>query len=279
MAPPFDPRDTKYRHSGLKRLWVATSAMAFVLALSSLGYRVLGQLHHRDVLEPHIEEPWNGLDCVYMTVVTVSTIGFTETLPLDEGQSLEEFWDVRIYTMAIILLAMLLVGFSVSSATLIEGDLIRFWGRRRALKDASKLSDHFIVCGGGVTGEVIVRELVETKHDVLVIEMDPKRAERLQHEFGVTVLVGDAVDDEMLAAAGIDRAMGLAAALPNDRDNVFLIITAKRKCKDLRVISLASSSEVSDKIFAAGADGVVAASYIGGMRIASELFRPASPAF
>ena len=272
-----DPRDTGYRHSGLKRLWTATVAMSFVLALSSFGYWVLGQLHHRHALEPHLSEPWDALDCVYMTVVTISTIGYNETLPLDPGQSLEEFSDVRIYTMIMILMAMLLVGFSVSSATafLIEGDLIRYWGRRRALKEANKLSDHYIVCGGGVTGEVIVQELVETEHSVLVIEMDPRRAERLQRDFGVTVLIGDAVDDEMLVAAGIERARGLAAALPNDRDNVFLIITAKRKRKDLRVISLASSADVSDKIIAAGADGVVAASYIGGMRIASELFRPA----
>ena len=170
-----DPRDTGYRHSGLKRLWAASVAMTFVLALSSFGYWVLGQLHYRGAMEPSLSEPWDGLDCVYMTVVTVSTIGYTETLPLDAGQSLEEFSDVRVYTMAIILMAMLLVGFSVSSATafLIEGDLIRYWARRRAMKEASKLSDHYIVCGGGVTGEVIVEELVETEHSVLVIELDP----------------------------------------------------------------------------------------------------------
>lgn len=288
MLPPdarrlsFDPRDGGYRHSGLRRLWIATVAIVFVLCLSSFGYWLLGQAHHHGTLDPPIEEPWNGLDCLYMTVVTISTIGYTETLPLDPGQSLEDFSDVRIYTMAIIMLAMLLVGFSVSSATafLIEGDLIKFWARRRAMKDASKLSGHYIVCGGGVTGEVIVRELAETKHDVVVIEIDPERAERVRQEFGVTVLVGDAMNDGMLEAAGIDRAEGLAAALPNDRDNVFLIITAKNHKKNgLRVVSLASSEEVAEKIFSAGADAVVAASYIGGMRIASELFRPAVTSF
>lgn len=274
----LDTRDASYRTGGLKRLWLATMAIVTVLTIAAGGYWVIGRLHHAGKLEPALSEPWSWLDCAYMTIVTVSTIGYTETLPLDPGMTLEAFPDVRIYTMIVIMLAMLLVGFSVSSATafLIEGDLIKFWQRRRAVRDASKLRGHYIVCGGGVSGEVILSELVETRHDVVVIELDSLRAESIRQKWKVPVLVGDAMEDDVLQAAGITRANGLAAALPNDRDNVFLLISAKRyRQKGLRVVSLASSAGVRAKLFAAGADGVVAASSIGGMRLASELIRPA----
>jgi len=278
----IDTRDLSYRSGGFKRLWLATLAIGTVLTVSSVGYWILGQLHHGGTLTPTLREPWSVLDCMYMTIVTVSTIGYTETLPLNPGQTLEVFSDIRVYTMAVILLAMVVVGFSVSSATafLIEGDLIKFWQRRRAVKEASKLSNHYIVCGGGVTGEVILDELVETRHDVVVIEFDAPRAEAIRQKWKVPVLVGDAMSDDVLKAAGIERAAGVAAALPNDRDNVFLIISVRRYRKQgLRVVSLASTAEVSEKLVAAGADAVVAASFIGGMRLASELFRPAVTGF
>lgn len=278
----LDSRDVSYRKGGFKRLRSATIGIGVVLGLASFGYWVLGQLHHSGALEPALARPWSILDCAYMTIVTVSTIGYTETLPLDPGATLEAFADVRIYTMVVIMTAMVLVGFSVSSATafLVEGDLIEFWQRRRAMKDASKLTGHYIVCGIGVTGEVILDELVETRHPVVVIERDAARAEAVRQKWKVPVLVGDALEDDVLRAAGIERATGLAAALPSDRDNVFLLIGLRDYRRDgLRVVSLASSEGVREKIFAAGADGVVAASSIGGMRLASELFRPAVTGF
>lgn len=278
----IDARDASYRTGGFRRLWIATIAIGSVLSIAAFGYWVLGQLHHRGVLDPPLSEAWDLLDCAYMTIVTVSTIGYTETLPVDPGMTLAAYEDVRIYTMIVIMLAMLLVGFSVSSATafLIEGDLIKFWQRRRDVSDASKLRGHYIVCGGGVTGEVVLNELIETRHDVVVIEMDSDRAESIREKWNVPVLVGDAMEDAVLQAAGIEHAAGLAAALPSDRDNVFLLISVRRYRKNgLRVVSLASSADVRDKLVAAGADGVVAASSIGGMRLASELFRPAVTSF
>lgn len=272
------------RSSGWRRLMVASAAMLLLLTVSSSGYFVLGQLYHRDVLAPHLAEPWDVFECLYMSVVTVSTIGYQETLPVGPEQSLATFHAVRFYNLFVILLGMLLVGFSVSSATafLIEGDLLEYWQRRRALRDAAKMKNHYVVCGGGVTGTVVLEELVDTRHDVVVIERDPDRAEAIRQRFPkVPVLVGDATEDSLLLEAGLDRAIGLAAALPSDRDNVFLIITARRIRKDpaLRIVSLASDKEVREKLEAAGAQGVVAASHIGGLRIASELFRPAVVGF
>ena len=273
-----------FRSSGWRRLAQATSAMLLMLSFSSLGYYTLGQLYHRDVLRPHLAEPWNLFECLYMSVVTVSTIGYGETLPVGVGQDLSSFELVRGFNLVVILLGMVLVGFSVSSATafLIEGDLLKYWQQRRALREAAQQRDHYVVCGGGVTGTVVLDELVDTHHPVVVIEKDPARAEQIRERYpSVAVLIGDATEDQVLLDAGLEHAAGLAAALPSDRDNVFLIVTARRIRRDpaLRIVSLASDKEVREKLEAAGAQGVVAASHIGGLRLASELFRPAVVGF
>ena len=263
---------------GLRRLKLSAGAMLIVLMVSSGGYWTLGQLHAHGVLAPAIPEPWRPFDCLYMTVITVSTIGYAESLPVPPGASMEDFEDVRLYTMGVVLFAMLVVGFAVSSGTafLVEGDLQRYWARRRSMAEAAGMTGHFIVCGGGITGEVIVDELLATRKQVVVVDVDERRLEQLRATRGVTVIIGDATTDEVLAQAGIAQAAGLAAALPGDKDNVFLIITAKRlrTGPGMRIVSLASSDAVSENLRAAGADAVVSASTIGGMRIASELFRP-----
>ncbi|MCA9577753.1 MAG: potassium channel protein [Myxococcales bacterium] len=273
------PRDVRSPlGGGLRRLRLSAAAMVTVLTVSSAGYWVLGQLHAHEVLAPAIPAPWRPFDCLYMTVITVSTIGYTETLPLPQGVTMEDFEDVRFYTMGVVLFAMLVVGFAVSSGTafLVEGDLQRYWARRRSMIETSKLSGHFIVCGGGVTGEVILDELLATRHAAVVVDIDEARLEQLRTTRGVPVVLGDATTDEVLLQAGIERAAGLAAALPGDKDNVFLIITAKRlrTHPGMRIVSLASADAVSENLRAAGADAVVSASTIGGMRLASELFRP-----
>ncbi len=252
--------------------------MVFVLACASGGYWALGQLHYHGVIGPRIDEPWTALDALYMTVITVSTIGYSETLPIPDEREHRDYPDVRVYTMGVVLTAMLIVGFAVSSATafLIEGDLQRYWVRRRSMNEVASMRGHFIVCGGGVTGEVIVDELLATRHQVVVVDQDEARLERLRASHGVAIVGGDATSDEVLERAGVERAAGLAAALPSDKDNVFLIITARRLRTDrsLRIVSASSSEAVCENLRAAGADAVVSASSIGGLRIASELFRP-----
>ena len=100
-------RLARYRRGGVRRLGMATAAIVLLVSMASLGYWGLGQLHHSGVLEPRLEEPWSVIDCLYMTVVTISTIGYTETLPVGAEQSLADFTEVRVYTMGVILLALL----------------------------------------------------------------------------------------------------------------------------------------------------------------------------
>ncbi len=255
--------------------------MIGLVFFGSGGYWLIGRMHQSGLLEPALDVVWSPLDCVYMTVITISTIGFAETLPLPPGMSFHQLGDVRIYTMLLAFSSLLLVGYAVSSATafLIEGDLMRFWWRRQAMRDISKLEGHIIVCGCGVTGKVVIEELLETGHRVVAVDLDRAALEEVQREGSVISLEGDATQDETLRSAGIERASALAAALPDDKDNLFLLITAKQARAALRVVCLASSDSVKEKLGKAGADAVVSAASIGGLRMASELFRPTVVSF
>lgn len=278
---PTRQDETPLRALLRSRLWTAISGLTLLLLLGSAGYGLLGSLHYTGVLEPRLSRPWSALDCIYMTVITVSTIGYGEVFPLPDGATMDDFPLVRLYTIALIMIAMLWVAFSVSSATafFVNGDLQRLLVKRRAMKDIARLRGHFIVCGCGVTGRVIMRELVDTGHTVVVLDEAEDHLAELGRQKGVIPLSGDATTDEVLLAAGIERAAGLAAALPNDKDNLFLVLSARQLCAGLRIISAASSFELRDKLLRAGANGVVSQSFIGGMRIASELLRPAVVSF
>lgn len=255
--------------------------MAGLLLAGSLGYWGLGRLYASGTLEPKLEAEWSFLDCVYMTVITVSTIGYGETLPLGAGQQLGDFALVRVYTMLVILTGMLLVGYSVSSATafFVEGDLARLWQRRRAMKDIMKLRGHYIVCGAGVTGLTVTSELAATGRDHVVIDTREDALDHARQLGAAFTLQGDATDDDMLERAGIAHAAGIAAALPDDKDNIFLIISARQLNPSIRIVTVATSSGLTTKLTRAGADSVVAGATIGGMRLASELFRPAVVSF
>jgi voltage-gated potassium channel len=142
-----------------------------------------------------------------------------------------------------------------------------------------RLSGHTILCGCGVHGSVIAEELLASGHAVVAVDSSEERLAELTGTPRLITLHGDATDDETLEAAGINRAVGLAATLPSDKDNLFLIISAKQLNPNLRVASLASTQDVRAKLVRAGADAVVASSFIGGLRLASELMRPAVVGF
>jgi voltage-gated potassium channel len=141
-----------------------------------------------------------------------------------------------------------------------------------------KLKGHFIVCGGGKNGRYVIEELRRTKRDVVVVERDRARVQTML-EGGVTALEGDATSDDTLHAAGIERAAGLVAALPEDRDNLFVVITARGLNASLRIVAKIDDVNVRDKFLRSGADSAVSAGAIGGMRMASELIRPDTVTF
>ncbi|MGE0711186.1 MAG: TrkA family potassium uptake protein [Planctomycetota bacterium] len=258
------------------RLVAAFASVMLLLAFGSIGYWVLGRLHYAGVLTPKLASDWRVLDCVYMTVITVSTIGYGEVLP-----GLDQLPWVRLYTIGLVLIAMILVAYSVSSATafLVNGDLQRLLLRQRTMREIGRLRGHYIVCGCGVTGRVIIDELTQLKHPVVVVDTDTERLDAVRELPGVLALHGDATHDEILLEAGIEHAGGLAAVLRDDKDNLFVIISVRQLNPAVRIVSQASATDVQQKLLRAGANASVASSHIGGLRLVSQLIRPAVVTF
>ena len=216
-------------------------------------------------------EDHSVLDGLYMTVITVSTVGFREVVTLDGSG--------RLFTVFLIIAGLTVLTYTLGSIgrVVVEGSIERFVGRKRMLRDIDHLKNHYIVCGHGRMGQILCEELVKEKVPFVVIEGDPAEAEDLIDK-GLLVVQGDATEDEVLRRAGIDRARGLVAVVSSNVDNLYITLSARVMCREsnpnLYVLSRATDREACDKIERAGADRVVSPYVIGGMRIVQALLRP-----
>jgi voltage-gated potassium channel len=145
-------------------------------------------------------------------------------------------------------------------------------------RQIAKLKNHYILCGAGKSGQHVLDELQRTGRTCVVIEKDPVKVKRLVGE-NIHVVEGEATEDQVLRSAGIERASGLVTSLPNDKDNLFVVITARGLNPSLRIVSKIEEITSRDKFLRSGADTAVAANFIGGMRMASELIRPLTVSF
>lgn len=241
-----------------RRLKWALAAVISTLIVGTLGYWLIGR------------GEWAIGDCLYQTVIGITTAGFGEILPLartDLG---------RPFTIVLLLGGVVSVGWFVTTAAavLIEGELLGLRWRSRMEKMARKLSDHVIVCGAGTTGIHVVRELAETGAPFVVVEAKEALAKEVSREFGCAVVVGDATHDDSLVEAGIERARGIISALTDDRDNLYVTVTARALNPSARIVSKAIDAKAEAKLRRAGADSVVFPNMIGGMRMVSEMVRP-----
>jgi len=233
----------------LSRVRLALLALCAVLVVGTIGYVVLG---------------FSVLDALYQTVTTVTTVGFREVRPLTPiGQ---------VFTIALILTGVgtALYTLGVLLEALIEGELRKHVGRRRMDKTISRMTGHTIVCGWGRVGVSSTHYLIGTGQHVVVVDRDPARLEDVEYP---TVL-GDVTDDQVLAAAGIDRARALIAALDTDADNVYVTLSARALRPDLVIIARARSASSTSKLLRAGADRVVNPQRIGGRRMAAFALQP-----
>jgi voltage-gated potassium channel len=207
-----------------------------------------------------------------MTMVTVSTVGYGEVVPVSSSTQLQ------LFTSALILFgAGTLVYFLGSfTAILVEGDLAHGIWRQRMEMRLSKISNHIIVAGAGKNGAHVVRDLVENNIPVVAIDQETTRIDDLLAELGdkVAVVVGDALDERTLRAAGFDRATGLITALPDDRDNIFLCLTARRLSDTIRIVSKVDDSINEGKLASVGANSIVSPTLMGGQRMVSQMIRP-----
>jgi len=219
-----------------------------------------------------IIEDWEVFDALYMTIITVSTVGFSEIHNISKAG--------RLFT---ILLVFSGVGFTLYIAAavvqfMVEGRIRIILGRRRLEKKINRMKNHYIVCGYGRIGRVVCRNLKRKPLDLVVIEKDPELISVMDAD-GVLYISGDAADEENLIRAGIKRAKGLVAVLASDADNVFLVLTARQLDPDLLIIARASQEESKSKLRAAGADTVESPYGIGAASMAHRIIRPTVTSF
>ncbi len=208
-------------------------------------------------------------DAFFMTVITVSAVGYGEIQTLTDGGRL--FASVMI-AGGIVTLA---IWFALITATLVEMDLTHSFKRRRTMKRIDYLSDHVILCGAGRTGLAALKRLATRGTPYVAIERDAARIEvARQMDPDVLVIEGDATDDDALVAAGIRRARGLIAALSADTDNAFVCLAARELNPELTIVGRARSEDAVSKLRKAGADRVVTPNSTGGIQMASLVLRP-----
>lgn len=236
-----------------KRLLRVIAALAAVFLVGVIGYSSI--------------EGWCLFDSLYMTVITIASVGYGETHPLT--------FEGRLFTIVLILCgsATLIYGLSILTAFVVEGDLTDIIRRRTMLKKIGGLSGHFIVCGMSATGRYVVDELKKTGRSFVVIDRDPEKIKALG-EAGILTIDGDATNDAVLQSAGINRAAGLLTTLHADADNLFVVVTARGLNPSLRIIAKAINEESERKLRQVGADSVIMPNFIGGLRMASEMIRP-----
>ncbi len=213
-----------------------------------------------------IIEGWSFFDALYMTVTTITTVGFGETHPLSNSG--------RGFTLILIVFGVGTILYTLNNAAriVIEGEIQEIFGRRKVEKKIKELKGHYIVCGYGRMGMVICKELKEKGARFAVIEKAPMTSDVLDSE--MLMVRGDATRDEVLKQAGIERAKGLISVLPTDAENLYVVLSAKVLNPDLSIVARAGEEGSEQKLLRAGADRVVSPYHIGGLRIAHTVLQP-----
>jgi voltage-gated potassium channel len=215
------------------------------------------------------------LDAVYMAVITVTTVGYGEVVDTHANPGLRLF---NIFFI-IVGIGIMLYFFSASTAFIVEGELNDIFRRRKMQKLIRDMHDHLIVCGAGETGTYLVKELLKTGNVFVVIDHDEDRLEKISQLGEVPVLKGEGGDEEVLAAAQIKKARGLASVLPEDKDNLLITVTARLLNPNLRIVARCAEAGMLEKLLRHGANSAISPNMIGGMRLASELIRPSVVTF
>ncbi len=254
------------RRSAYGRLLSAAGVLAAVVMVGATAYYSVG------------EGRWSWFDCFYMTIITLSTVGFAETL-----EGMNEIPEARAVTITLIILGSGTLLYFISSLTalIVEGDLQGILRRRSMQRAITTISDHVIVCGVGTTGRHIATELRAVGIPFVVVDSKGDLLEELAEEFDDELLyiVGDATDDHVLELAGVERARGVISALNDDKANLFVTISARALNPTARIVAKSIEPSTEPKLRRAGADAVVAPNYIGGVRLFSEMVSPKTVAF
>ena len=239
---------TKTRH-----LAISIALSLLILVTGTAGYMII--------------EDWRFLDALYMTIITISTVGFREV---------NQVGDIgRLFTIFLVFIGTGFTFYVMAAVVqfMVEGRVRIIMGRRRLDNKINRLKGHYIVCGYDRIGRVLCRNLQRTPYDLVVVEKNPDLV-RVMDEDGVLYVAGDAADESNLLKAGIERAKGLVAALATDTDNVFLVLSARQLAPELDIVARASQEGAKNKLRAAGANSVESPYEMGAASMAQRIIRP-----
>ncbi len=246
-----------------KRLFYGFIALLIVVFGGGVGYYFIGNGR------------WEIGDCLYMTVITVTTVGYGEVL-----EGMDKVHYARAFTTVLLVFGTGILVFFASTITafIIEGDLKNVLFASRMKKRMKRMKDHIIVCGAGSTGRNVIEELLTTGVAVVAIDKNEHELRDIAAKFpkaDFTYVVGDATDDDVMAQVNLDTSRGMVAALSSDKDNLYLTVSCRQANANARIVARCAELSHVEKIKRSGADAVVSPNFIGGMRLVSEMLRPA----
>jgi len=240
--------------SPFRKIYFAFLLLIFIVAVGVAGFMWI--------------ENYTLVEAFFMTIITIATVGFTEVHPLSEVG--------MIFTSFLIIVSFGIFAYVVTAFTefVVEGVFQNYYLVKKMQKQIDKLHDHIIVCGYGRNGSQATRELVEHNIPVVVIEHDPNKKDDIIDNKKTFFIEGDATHDEVLLSAGIDRARAILTVLPNDAENVFLVLTARQLNPKISIISKASDDSAELKLRRAGANNVILPDKMSGRRMARLVAKP-----
>ena len=241
-------------HHFFKKLYIAAGLILFVVVMGTAGYMFI--------------EKYSLLDAFYMTIITLGTVGYREVNPLSDAG--------KLFTSGLILMSLITLGYSVTVITtyIIEGEFQQYFKHQKVKSEIKKLERHVIVCGYGRNGKQACVQLKSGHESFLVIENNPAVIEQMREDKTLLFVEGDATKDEILIDAGIEKASALISALPDDADNVFVVLTAREMNPKMKIISRASDDASENKLRRAGANNVILPDKIGGTHMAALVTKP-----
>jgi len=235
------------------KLYTALFLLVSMLVIGILGFRIISD--------------YSWIDALYMTVITITTVGFGEVQPLDAN--------AKIFTVFLILSSVVILGYAITVITeyILSKNNIEELKQKKMQKKIDTFKDHIIICGYGRNGKQAAKKLLAYGKSFVVIEKNKDTFDKFQND-DIPFVFGNANEDEILIQAGIERANTLIAALPNDADNLFVVLSARQIKTDLIIISRASQETSYQKLKLAGANNVILPDRIGGDHMASLVVVP-----
>jgi len=235
------------------KIYTALILLALVLVFGVLGFRVISG--------------YSWIDSLYMTVITITTVGFGEVQPLDDAS--------KIFTVLLILFSVIIVGYALTVITeyILSRNNLEELKQKNMQKKIDGLKNHIIICGYGRNGKQAAKKLLSYEKPFVIIEKNKEIIEKYQSQT-LSFVLGNANEDEVLLEAGVDRASTLISALPNDADNLFIVLSARQINSGITIISRASQETSYKKLKLAGANNVILPDRIGGDHMASLVVAP-----